>query len=86
MADFCERLKQLRSSRGSLQKDLAEYLNITVRAYQHYETGTRYPDYEGLQKLADYFDVGIDYLTGRTSYWLDAEGNIKTQAMQDNNL
>lgn len=66
MPSFNERLKQLRADKKALQKDLAHYLEISVRAYQHYETGTRYPDFQGIQKLADFFDVSTDYLLGRS--------------------
>jgi len=66
MPIFNERLKQLRIDRHFIQKDLADHLGISVRAYQHYETGTRYPDFLGLQKIADYFDVSMDYLLGRS--------------------
>lgn len=43
-----------------------EYLGISTRAYQYYESGERYPDFEGLLALADYFQVSIDYLVGRS--------------------
>jgi len=68
MAEFKDRIKELRKSKKLLQKDLAEYLGITVRAYQHYETGTREPNFKGLQKLADYFQVSTDYLMGRDNF------------------
>lgn len=58
------RLKALRGERT--QQQLADYLGITRPAYTAYERGTRQPDYETLQKLADFFDVSIDYLLGRT--------------------
>ena len=60
------RLKNLRNEKGVTQKAMGEYLEITVRAYQFYEEGKRYPDFHGLIALADYFDVSIDYLVGRT--------------------
>ena len=67
MAEFKDRLKQLRLDKKVLQKDLAEYLGITVRAYQYYEAGRNCPDLNGLKKLADYFQVSLDYLAGRDS-------------------
>lgn len=45
---------------------MGEYLGISTRAYQYYESGERYPDFEGLLALADYFQVSIDYLVGRS--------------------
>ena len=66
MTAFNERLKELRNTNKIIQKDIADYLGISVRAYQHYETGTRYPDFSGIQKLADFFQCSTDYLLGRT--------------------
>lgn len=66
MKEFNERLKELRNSKNIIQKDIADYLEISVRAYQHYETGTRFPDFQGLIKLANFYDVSLDYITGRS--------------------
>lgn len=63
---FQIRLKELRIARGATHRDMGELLGITPRAYQYYESGSRYPDFKGLIALADYFDVSIDYLVGRT--------------------
>jgi transcriptional regulator with XRE-family HTH domain len=61
-----KRLKELREEKGLLQKDVAKYLKITTSAYGYYEQGKRDPDTETLQKLADFFNVSVDYLLGRT--------------------
>ena len=66
MENFSERLKELRTEHKSPQKDLAERLGITVRAYHYYEEGKRYPDFQGLLTLADCFQVSLDYLVGRS--------------------
>lgn len=66
MEEFKVRLKGLRRQRRITQKEMGEYLGITTRAYQFYESGDRYPDFQGLIALADYFQVSIDYLVGRT--------------------
>ena len=66
MKTFNRILKELRNSGNITQKDIAEAMQISIRAYQHYETGTRYPDFHGLIFLADYFNVSLDYLTGRS--------------------
>ena len=62
MQEFKTRLKELRNSKNIIQKDIADVLEISVRAYQHYETGTRYPDFQGLIKLCQLLDVSADYL------------------------
>lgn len=46
--------------------DLAAYLGITVEAVRLMERGKRSPSFEVLCNLAEYFDVSIDYLVGRT--------------------
>lgn len=63
-----ELLAKLRKERGILQKELANYLNVTVATISNYEKGVRAPDYETLIKLADFFDVSTDYLLQRTDY------------------
>lgn len=61
-----ERLKALRQEKDVLQKDIANYLNISTSAYGFYEQGKRTPDANIINKLADYFDVSVDYLIGKT--------------------
>ncbi|HHV30479.1 helix-turn-helix domain-containing protein [Acetivibrio mesophilus] len=64
---FAAMLKQLREEKRLSQKDIADYLGITRQAVASYELAKREPDYEVLKKLADYFDVSIDYLLGRAN-------------------
>lgn len=61
-----ERLKNLRCEKNLLQKDIANYLNISTSAYGYYEQGKRKPDTETIKNLADFFNVSTDYLLGRT--------------------
>ncbi len=63
---FPERLKELRISKSLTQKEIADSVGMAPVAYQRYEYGTREPAYQKLIALADYFDVSLDYLTGRT--------------------
>lgn len=64
---FAKRVKELRNERKLSQRELAEQLGVTVRAYQYYEEGKRYPDFQGLLILADCFQVSLDYLMGRSN-------------------
>ena len=66
MANLNERLIELRNKNNLLQKDVATAINLSVVGYQRYEYGTREPAYKNLLALADYFDVSLDYLVGRT--------------------
>lgn len=65
MSLFSFRLKEVRIAKGKKQREAAEYLGIKVRSYQAYEAGEREPNIDGLVALADFFDVSLDWLTGR---------------------
>ena len=60
------RLKELRCSKGLTLKAMAEILSMVQRNYQRYETGEVDPPLSKIIALANYFDVSIDYLVGRT--------------------
>lgn len=60
------RLKELRKQRGISQLKLAMDLAMNQNSISRYESGAREADYATLIKLADYFNVSIDYLLGRT--------------------
>ena len=67
MPAFDERLKELRKTHGLTQKQLATETNLSERGVQNYEISKRKPEYDSLIALADYFDVSLDYLVGRSS-------------------
>ena len=60
------RLKLLRKQKHMSQLSLAMKLNTTQMSISRYETGKREPDLKTLILIADFFDVSIDYLVGRT--------------------
>lgn len=60
------RLRELRKKRGLSQLKLALDLNMNQNTISRYECGEREADYATLIRLADYFDVTIDYLLERT--------------------
>ncbi len=62
---FKNNLTELRQESGLSQEKLAKQLNISRSALSLYELGLRSPDYETLQKFADFFNVTTDYLLGR---------------------
>lgn len=61
------RLVELRKKRKLTQKELADKLGIARTTYSGYENGNREPDFDTVQKLADFFGVSIDYLVGRVN-------------------
>lgn len=60
------RLKNLRQQKGITQLKLAMDLCMSQNSISRYETGEREADYKTLIAFADYFDVSIDYLLGRS--------------------
>lgn len=66
MATFEERLVSLRKERNISQRELGTVLDVSRWAVLNYEGGKNRPDYDSLMKLADYFEVSLDYLTGRS--------------------
>ena len=66
MANFSERIKELRTERGLKQREMADICGIKLRSYQGYEYGKLYPEVSGLIEIAKFFDVSTDYLLGLT--------------------
>lgn len=64
--DFPKRLRSLRLSHKLTQEELGKKINVTKVSVSGYENGNRVPDMETLQKIAEVFDVQVDYLLGRT--------------------
>ncbi len=60
------RLKQLRKRKGLSQLKVAMDLNMNQNTISRYENGEREPGIRELIQLADYFNVSLDYLVGRT--------------------
>lgn len=64
---LAQRLKECRKEQGLKQWQVAVYCDITERAYQNYELMTREPKLEILVRIADLYNVSLDYLAGRTN-------------------
>ena len=63
---FSERLRALRSARGLTQKDVYDAIDMSSTGYIRYELGMREPAFRYLIALADFYDVSLDYLVGRS--------------------
>ncbi|MBE5748172.1 MAG: helix-turn-helix transcriptional regulator [Clostridiales bacterium] len=59
------RLKELREAKGLKQKEVAEIIGYSEVSYARYENEKREPDISTLCKLAEFFNVTVDYLIGR---------------------
>ena len=63
---FPARLRELRNSCNLTQQQLAAELGIVKQTVNNWEVGYRTPPLESLWQLADYFNVTLDYLVGRS--------------------
>ena len=97
MADFANVLKLLRLEKSLSQQELADRLGISKSSISMYERGERNPDFETLELIADFFNVDVDYLLGRTmkttkilnpnsvdSYFLNEDARELAQFMYEN--
>lgn len=76
MAEFKDRLKELRKSRDLSQAELAEKIGVSVGLIGMYENGQRNPSKEKMEVIADFFNVSLDYITGKDQgsvYYFDPE-------------
>ncbi len=62
------RLRQLRQEYKVSCKQLGKDMGLSASALSHYETGISKPSMESVLKIAEYFHVSIDYLTGRSEF------------------
>lgn len=65
MSKFHLRIRELRNSRKLSQQELADYLRISKSSINMYERGEREPSLDTLEAIADFFNVNMDYLTGK---------------------
>lgn len=61
-----KKIRKLREEQGMTQRDVAQRLCVNPSAVNRWESGEKRPDLVNLVKLADLFDVSLDYLLGRT--------------------
>ena len=81
MVNMGEKLKSLRIEKKLTQKQVADRIGLAISAVSSYESGTRYPSYDVLVKLARIFHVSTDYLLGMTD-----KRNIDVTGLNDNEI
>lgn len=73
--DFSKRIKQLRKTSDMKQSEMAKLFHVSQQTVGAWETGRSTPGGDMLKRLADYFNVSIDYLLGRTDIKQPAESD-----------
>lgn len=68
MPTFGERLRLLRNNKGLSQQDFAKQISLSKSSVNMYERNEREPNLETLEKIADYFNVDLDYLLGKSDF------------------
>ena len=76
-----DKLKSLRIEKKLTQKQVADRIGLAISAVSSYESGSRYPYYDVLVKLARMFHVSTDYLLGITD-----KRNIDVTGLNDNEI
>ncbi len=73
MANLATRLRELRRGRNLQQAQLAAALGLAQTTIGNYEQGNRFPSEQTLLRIADYFEVSLDYLLGRSDIALTTD-------------
>ncbi len=77
-----EKLKNLRKKKKLSQTEMAKILNVHQTAVSQWEKGRTTPDMQTLIKIADYFNVSIDYLLGQEKNTIDTEETLTLEEKQ----
>lgn len=83
VATFGSVLRQLRNNAGISQGTLAKFIGVSKSSVNMYERGEREPSFETLEAIADYFNVDMDYLLGRTPVRLSCTKGIRLNISLD---
>lgn len=65
---FSQRLKALRIEYNETQQDVADVLSVRSTTYGEYERGRIFPPYDKIKRLAEHFEVSVEYLTGESIF------------------
>lgn len=79
-------LIQLREEHELKQADIADLLNVVSSTVSKYERGKSFPEHDGLIKLADFYNVNLDYLFGRTTIKTPIKNLEKKLKIQNSNI
>lgn len=80
---FGTNLKRLRKQKGITQQEIANEINTSRSCISNYESGNRQPDNQTIKLIADFFDVSVDYLFGRSEVKTLIKSNSLMSSIQD---
>jgi transcriptional regulator with XRE-family HTH domain len=80
-AGFPARLRRLMEQNGTSQAALGEAVGVTRQAISYYQLGQSSPTWKGLCAIADFFNVTLDYLCGRSDFMKEENGNIPASCL-----
>ena len=88
MPTFGERLRLLRNGKGLSQLDFAKQISLSKSSVNMYERNEREPNLETLERIADYFNVDLDYLLGKSEFpnryaWLASVSDAEDDASSE---
>ena len=84
---FGQVLKELRKRKKMTQQELGDVIHVSKVSISGYENSNRFPDTETLEKIADFFEVSVDYLLGRdVPDWATNEDVLDLQDMLNSNV
>ena len=86
MPMFGDRLKSLRNRKGLSQAEFAKQIGVSKSSVNMYERGEREPNFETLETIADYFNVDLDYLMGKSEIENRAKAAIIPFKLDDRNV
>lgn len=81
MVNMGDKLKSLRIEKKLTQKQVADRIGLAISAVSSYESGSRYPSYDVLIRLAHIFHVSTDYLLGMTD-----KRNVDVTGLSDDEI
>lgn len=76
MATFSTRFKELRNKRKLTQKQIADIFGLAESTISMYESGNREPNFDQLDEFADFFNVDLNYLLGKSNVTTNLENGI----------
>jgi len=86
MANFQQRVKELRKEKKLTQEQFADVFFLNKSSISRYEKGTQMPEADMLTRMAEYFDVSLDYLLGRSEHRKDSEIKIAMNTLSTDGL